>query len=402
MKKAKKENIVTVCVFLLLIFFFATMFWVVEDVEFSDEENRVLKSFPEFSLSRLLSGEFSKEMNVYFADQFPFRDAFVGAKGIAETILLKRENNGVVLLSGGSVAVRDMYSVEGGSVDFFNEEKMNAIGDIVASFSKNLTDNGIENVILLPPRTVDVMKSKLPSLFPSYRTEAAFDILSKKLENSSYVDLLPIYREKFENGEYVYFNTDHHWTTLGAYYAYVEIMRSFGMEYYTLEEFERETVSDAFFGTTWSRSGFKFVKPDTIEFFHLIGEDETKYTTKIFDRTYTKGDFAGFYDRDYLETKDKYSAFISGSNAHTEITKNGSEEREKLLLLKDSFGHSVAPFLALHFDLVIVDINYSSSLGEYFKDGTIDKVAVVYNMENIISSDNIGKLRVNVAPAKEN
>jgi hypothetical protein len=119
----------------------------------------------------------------------------------------------------------------------------------------------------------------------------------------------------------------------------------------------------------------------------------------VHDATYTKGEFKGFYDRDYLETKDKYSAFISGSNTYTSITKEG-EERETLLLIKDSFGHALAPFLALHFDLEIVDLNYNASINNYFTKLDIDKVVVTYNMENVISTDNLGKLRVKITPAQ--
>ena len=123
MKNAKKENIVTLAVFVLIIFFFAVAFWVQKDQSFSEQENRVLQTMPEFTLEKFISGQFSKEINNYFADQFPFRDTFVGAKGIAETVLLKRENNGVVLGKNDNVAVRDMYPIQGGKVDFYNEEK---------------------------------------------------------------------------------------------------------------------------------------------------------------------------------------------------------------------------------------------------------------------------------------
>lgn len=399
MKNMKKENIITTSVFVLIIFFFAITFWVQKDITFSEQENRVLQTLPEFTLEKFISGEFSKEINVYFADQFPFRDTFVGAKGVAETILLKRENNGVVLLKNGGVAVRNMYPIENGTIDFYNEEKMTAIGKIVKQFSDELTKNGIESAILLPPRSIDVKSHELPNMFPIYRTQSAYNILSEQLKDSTYIELLDWYRNADMNGEYVYFSTDHHWTVRGAYYAYEKIMQSFGMDYYSINDFEFEMASDEFYGTTWSRSGFKFVEPDELFFAHLKGEDESKYTVTVHDATYTKGSFTGFYDRDYLETKDKYSAFISGSNTYTTITKEG-EERETLLLIKDSFGHAIAPFLALHFNLEIVDLNYNASINNYFTKLDIDKVVVVYNMENVISTDNLGKLRVRITSAE--
>lgn len=395
MKNIKKENLITASVFVIIIFFFAITFWTQKDVAFSEQENRVLQTLPEFTLEKFISGQYSKEINVYFADQFPFRDSFVGAKGIVETLLLKRENNSVVLGKNDNVAVRDMYPIEGGTVDFYNEEKMTAIGKILDQFFEELTKNGIDSALLIPPRTLDVMKSSLPSLFPSYRTESAYELLENELGDSTYVKLLDMYRKMYDNGEYVYYNTDHHWTTLGAYYAYVEIMKSFGMDYYELSDFDIETASDSFFGTTWSRSGFKFVGCDTIEYFHLKDADESKYTSTIHDTTYTKGEMKGFYDRDYLKMKDKYSSFLSGSNKYTSIIKEG-EERETLLLIKDSFGHSIAPFLALHFNVEMIDLNYNNNIASYFKTLDVDKVVLVYNMENVISTDNIGKLRFKI------
>ena len=99
--------------------------------------------------------------------------------------------------------------------------------------------------------------------------------------------------------------------------------------------------------------------------------------------------FSGFYDFDYLdkikEGSDKYSMFLSATNPLTYITKNGDEGRETLLLIKDSFGHSLAPFLALHFDLVIVDIGDVANKVLTTNTFDVDRVLLCVNLENVVT-----------------
>ncbi|HPE95420.1 MAG TPA: DHHW family protein [Bacillota bacterium] len=401
MIKCRPENLVIVILFLTVIFGFAAAFFILPDNAFSEQENRTLQQLPDLSVKTLISGDYSAGINSYYADQFPLRDEFVGIKSAFELFMLKRENNSVTLGSGGTLAVRSMltlYSDDGtaeGKIDFYDSESVSAMTGIVKKFNETLEKKGVELAIVLPPRSADVFVSALPALYPSYRTDRLFAQLSEELEGTGYIDLLDMYRKKYDSGEYVYYRTDHHWTTLGAYYAYVEIMESFGYEPYSLDAFDVSVMSDEFYGTTWSKSGMRFVKPDTMERFILSDTDDSDYTSVINDKTYAGGGLTGFYDYSKLETKDKYAVFFGGSYSHTSISLSSGEDRETLLLLKDSFGHSVAPFLALHFDIEMVDLTYADSgLDKYFERYDIDKVVVILNAENVISSQYLARLRV--------
>ena len=192
----------------------------------------------------------------------------------------------------------------------------------------------------------------------------------------------------------MYYKTDHHWTSLGAYYAYVEIMNSWGLTPYPLDYFTRETVSEDFYGTTWSKAGMKWVGPDTIEFIRYPGDDTL--ITEIVD---TGEKLDGLYDRDYLAVKDKYSSFIGGNNGHVRIyPADGSpleSERETLVLIKDSFGHSLAPFLAAHFDLEIIDLRYYKLPAiDFVKETGADRVLILYNMDSLLTTNSLAMLNL--------
>lgn len=155
-----------------------------------------------------------------------------------------------------------------------------------------------------------------------------------------------------------------------------------GEEIAPIESYTREVVSDAFFGTTWSTAGMSWIAPDTMEYFRFAGD--TDFTTTILDNGTS---FAGFYDRSYLSKKDKYSSFIGGNNALVTVTKNGDADRPTLLLVKDSFAHSAVPFLAQHYDLVIVDIRYyKKSTAALIDEYGADRVLVLYNIDSLTSS----------------
>ncbi len=382
-----KVNIITVVSFLVLLFGFAALFVILPDKDYSDTENRALQTFPEFNLETLTDGSFSKEINMYFADQFPFRDAFVSAKALAELSLLKGENNGVLLGDDGVIADRLHSSPLGGESDkhisSFVAPQLEALNTFAAAQS-------IPVHAVIPPRTVDIYADKF-----SYPTDYSANLL-KELRGVSADVLVPVYDmllSKQTAGEYVYYRTDHHWTTLGAYYSYVEIMKSFGMEkdIISKDKFTAETVSNAFYGTTWCSSGLSFVDPDRMELWLLGNEQE--FTVTVPNAFGSAQALSGLYDLSYLETTNKYACFLStGLYDVIEIKKTSDTARPTLLLPKDSFANCLAPFLAQHFDLVIVNLDGTNltSVADYINKYSPDRVLIVWNLDNLISKDTLG------------
>lgn len=388
---SKKLNMINAVLFVAILLAFSLAFFFLPDQSFSEQENRSLRTLPRFTWEKLASGDYGEEINDYFADQFPLRDLLVGLKGCSELSLGKGENNGVVLGRDGQLQTRlfDAITAEKevmSSVDCYDPETVQRAIEGINRAGENLD---VPLDVLLTGRTVDVTASS--SSYPSLFGDALLEQLRTGVSDSvNYIETVPTLRQRHEAGEYVYYKTDHHWTTLGAYYAYVELLRSYGMEEEILpaDAFERELASSAFYGTAWSAGGMKHVSPDTLEIWQYGNEDAF---TVVADGK----ELDGFYSRAYLERKDQYSVFLDGTHDVVTVQKKG-EERQTLLLLKDSFANSIAPFLAQHFDLVLLNL---SSRRDYSDVSTLareygaDRVLVLYTVENLITADKLWNLR---------
>ena len=401
-------NIVTSVLFAAFLLIFTAAFVLTPDADFSEEENRSLTTFPKFTWERLLDGSFSSDINEYFADQFPARDSLVGIKGVTKTLLLKGENNGVLLGDDGQLAVRlfDAYKSRlerTPDMDYYYTENVAVAVDALNAFAKSSV---VPVTTMIPPRTVDIASSAF-----DYPTEIS-DVLDAQLAESivpeaGYLADLPKQMEtRYNDGEYVYFRTDHHWTTYGAYIAYTMLMREWGMESEIIpqEAFTVETVEN-FYGTTWSRAGYKFVEPDTLEVWTLGNEDE--FTTTCYTEKQVKGEdgkptkvkeaaktFPGWLNREYLAKKDKYAAFLDGTHNEQTVFKTTETGRPRLLLAKDSFANTMVPFLAQHFDLVIVNLaGRMTDLTEYVSEYGCDRVLIVWNRANLIENNILAAIK---------
>ncbi len=403
----KTINIITSVLFVVMILGFTAAFLIVPDSDFSEEENRSLTTFPKFSFERLADGTFSEKINEYFADQFPFRDSLVGIKSVSEMLFGKGENNGVLLGNNGQLGVRLFTAYKSRlertpDTDYYYPENVDAAISAVNAWAES---ESRPVATILPPRTIDVAASAF-----SYPSEIS-DALNAQIKNgisekANYIDLLSVMRERYDAGEYVYNRTDHHWTTYGAYIAYTELLKSWGMEDDVIPEdsFTVETVSD-FYGTTWSKAGYKFVAPDTLELWSLGNESE--FTTACYSTKQIKGEdgkpttakeeyhsFDGWLNREYLSKKDKYAAFLDGTHNEQTVTKNTDEPRERLLVVKDSFANTMVPFLAQHFDLVIVNLaNNMSKITEYAEEYDCDRIVIIYNVGNVVENANLASIK---------
>ena len=404
----RKLQITLISLFLFVLYGFSILFIVLPDESFSAEENRNLQTFPAFSTESLLDGSFSSKINTYFADQFPLRNGLVGIKGVAETVLWKGENNGVLLGTDGQLGVRlfTMYKSRlerTADMDFYYTENVRSAIDGVNAFADSCT---LPLVTLLPPRTVDVAADSFS--YPTLLSDRLHEqLVSGFSSDAHFLDVLPLFREKHAAGEYVYLRTDHHWTTYGAYLAYCEVMREFGMEAEILPEsaFTKETIAD-FYGTTWSKAGSKFVGPDTLELWSMGNDDDftlTFYSVKqakdengkIISVREPYQTMTSFYNRDKLSEKDKYAAFLDGTHNELTVSKTDGNfgDREVLLIAKDSFANTMVPFLSQHFDIVVVNLAANlTDLSNYIELYGADRVLLIYNWQNILENNNLAAI----------
>ena len=403
---AKGSDRTVMALFLAFIFVLGALIFIIPDKEFSEQENRALQGRPQLQskfdgnlierikagkfLDKYFSGDFAEDVGDYYSDQFPARDFFVGLKGVTEIAMLKGENNDVVLGEDGYLLSR---------MDHPDIDNVLKNYDASAAFANRMAEAGIPVTFAAAGRVIDIAEDKLPALYPVDVLHRPWDALndhaaqthiagSADYTDMLYLDLCTPLKAASEAGGDVMYRTDHHWTTHGAYLAYVELMKLWGMEALPESAFTVEVVSDAFYGTAWRNAGMKWIEPDTMEYYRYEGDED--FTMTVHDDGSV---FEGFYDRSYLEKTDKYSSFISGNHAYVTIEKNGDENRERLLLVKDSFGHSLAPFLAYHFDLEIIDLRYyKTSTSALALETGCDRVLLINNMDSLTSAATLGLL----------
>lgn len=393
-KESRGTDLLLILLTLGFIYVMAVLFWVLPDSDFSPQENRKLAAAPELSAENFFSGNLTEQVSGYMADQFPFRDFFVGMKALSETAQLKGQNNGVILGSDGYLITR---------MDYPNETVLKTNLNAAARFQQAAQEQGIRSVTAFAGRKQDTCDKYLPAAYGSYYSDRIWDILDGIAgeRDFEYINLRDPLRRYASDGEMVYYKTDHHWTSLGAYYAYTQVIEALGDTPLPLDAFKVETASEDFYGTTWSAAGAKWVKPDAITYYH--GRNES-YTMEIEDNTrqfegytgctYEVRDgknyavFDSIYVREFLKEKDQYASFLGGNFGYTHITANGTGERETLLVLKDSFAHSMAPFLLQHYDLILVDLRYYKvPMLRFCEENGIDKVLMLYNMETLTEGD---------------
>ena len=202
--------------------------------------------------------------------------------------------------------------------------------------------------------------------------------------------------------EYIYYRTDHHWTTLGSYYAYKAYInktmdRAGDISNPEEEGYNITTVSDDFLGTNYSKALLPGTQPDSISKIEKSGADSDKAKTKltVLNAKYEViSTFDEPYDESYLAKKDKYSYFISGNNPIAVLEKErteGQRSNRNLLVVKDSYAHCMLPLLADDFESVVaVDMRYfRSNLDKVIEEYAITDVLFLYNIYNFASDKNL-------------
>lgn len=187
--------------------------------------------------------------------------------------------------------------------------------------------------------------------------------------------------------EYLYYKTDHHWTALGAYYAYRAWAQAQKIPVREQEDYKISTGSEEFYGTLYSKVNIQ-MPADTV----LLYEDERSYRVEYdMDGKPQKSMFS----MKRLSEKDKYMVYLDGNHALTQIQQQGQKKTEKkLLVIKDSYAHTFVPFLAQDYDEVImVDFRYNKMpVSMIIENYGITDILVLYNATNFVHDDNLYQL----------
>ncbi len=370
MKKfSKKASDISICVLCFLIsfsFFLLLIFGSHKD--FSERENRALQKPPKLSFSALADGSFFRKLSNFSSDQFPFRPLFCSLSSLSELALLRNECNGIIIADEGQLISR-------------HDEKANVLSsnlDAISSFFESHGD--LPSFLLVAPRAIDVEKENLPSLFYEDYGKNSYDVLHERIANEKLIEIQEQLKNLSQNGEQTWYATDHHWTTRGAYETYLCLCKKLGKSAYSPEYFNVECVTKDFLGTSFSRSGLpeSHLNADTIELYRYSGDDDIEVIYPTAKKT-----VYGFYDMTALERKDKYQIFLGGNTDLLQI-RDPSKGKPRMLLIKDSFANCLIPFLALHYDIDVIDLRYyKSSLKKFTENKTFDTILVVYGIDTL-------------------
>ena len=232
---------------------------------------------------------------------------------------------------------------------------------------------------MLIPNSIYIYQEKLPDNATTYNQREIIDNfyskLNDKIKTIDVTDLLMDNKDK-----YIYFKTDHHMTSLGAYLAYTKLCLAANIEAEKLENFESQIVSKNFFGTFDSKAQIINQENDQIEIY--VNQNNLNIKSAEYDNETTKS----IFNTEYLDKKDKYSFFLNGNNAKV-VVKTNVENGKKLLVIKDSYAHIMAQFLCQNFEEIhFIDPRYyKSSLTEYATQNNITDILFLYNTSNLVS-----------------
>lgn len=347
-------------------FFLLNLF--LPDKDFSEKENRQLQTLPKFTFSSLFSGTFATRFEDYCSDQFAGRDVWIEAKASAELAQGKQQNNGVFLCSGERL------------IEPFTAPEPDTLSAAVQA-ADSLSDTGVPVSLALIPTAAQLYADLLPDGAPNDDQQAVI--------NSAYaqtaLETIDLSSALAAHGsEYIFYRTDHHWTSLGAYYAANVLRASWGLPEIEKAALSPEIISDSFQGTLYSSSGFFWVTPDGMETLVAApeGSSVTRYETNGTEQTLP------LYNYDRLAIKDKYTFFLGG-NIPRAVVDTGTVDVDapSLLILRDSYADSLVPFLTDAFsEIHLIDLRYyTGSVNEYIAENNIDRVLLLYSTDNFCS-----------------
>ncbi len=375
--KKSKCRYIPAFVFLIFIFGMAIWFLFSPKSDYSSAEKRYLQQFPDASIENISNGTFGEEFESFFADQFPMRNLWVGFNAYFS---LYTGNNG----ANGVYNCKNDYLI---NVPVSTDNNLDKNLGAITKF-KNSIDTPV--TVMFAPSTGYITDDVLPAVHNNYNDDEYFENADKTLEQSgiNFVDLRETFKEEYKNGTQLYYKTDHHWTTAGAYTAYTKLCESLGTTPTPKDSFDIKSY-DGFYGTTYSTSGFLLTPADSIEVWENPNNNENNIKVKITEgKQITEYNSMFFYD--HLEEDDKYPVFIDGNHALTEIT-NTSAKGGTLVMIKDSFSHCLAPFLADNYSkIILVDMRYYKlSVSDLIEQENPEQVVVLYGIDNIATDTDI-------------
>lgn len=380
----KRSAIFTIAVLASILLVFTAADLIHEDRLFSDTENRILAARPKLSMENVLQGKYMKDYETYATDQFVSRDKWIAIKTYTDIALGRQEINGVYLGKDGYLIEQHLPE------DYPKELELEKLAML-----KKLVERWDAQVMLVP--TADnILRDKMPAHAPYFDEAALLERVREEIGGDSCIDVYSALRE--HAGEEIYYRTDHHWTSLGAYYGYLvwedaqeeaagraqgttgqktaAAQNSAGQEGRRYGTDRLATVTEDFLGTLHSKVNLD-MEADSIQYFPETVDRPLKVT---YDMRETKD---SCYEESYLDTKNKYGFFLDDNHALVEI-ETDYHNGKTLFVIKDSYANCFIPMLIPHYERIyVMDLRYFngrlfSFMGEREPEEGMD-VLVLYN-----------------------
>ncbi len=349
-----------------------------EKQEFSETRNGKLAEFPDFTAKKVYNGSFTSGVETYISDHFAGHDSWVTLKTVTELLSGKKESNNIYIL-------KDRL------VEKIAEPKEEIISKSVKGIRTFAEKNNVKPYLMIVPTQAEIYSSELPANAPNPDQQAFIgDIYSELSDCTVPIDVYSVLSAN--SSDYIYYRTDHHWTTKGAFLAYTAASKRMNFTPLTEDDYDIEHAGENFRGTFFSKVLYDGITPDTLDIWLPAngGEEPVVEITSTFDEAPAVHE--GMYFREYLDVKDKYSTFF-GTNQPMIRLRTGNKGG-RLLIFKDSYAHCFVPFLSQHYsEITMLDLRYIQISYDQLVDvSEYDQVLIMYNASTFMSDENIKKL----------
>ena len=362
-----RHGLILAAIFAAVIVLFDLLTLLIPDRKYSASENRMLAQAPVLSGSALADGSFFEKAEDHLADQFVLRDLWMSLDLFRARIFGAKENGGVYLC-------RDRYLMQVPSEPNTEavERNLAAINRFAAKY-KNL-----DCYLCTVPNAFCILEKKLPIGAPVRDQKADIAAIAGALQGVKFLDVTEALEA--HSGEYLYYRTDHHWTSLGAKYAFEAMAPELGIE--PTQDYDVYTVSTKFQGTLSSKSGSHGAK-DTITIYTPTYGVEYKVTYRD-----TQTTTCSVYDSSCLQEKDQYTVFLGGNHPRVDIATT-SANKHCLLIFKDSYANCFVQFLTPCYQkIILIDPRYYyDKLETLIRQEGVTDVLFLYNTDTFLTDN---------------
>lgn len=377
-KQKQKNKRIIKClmgpVFIICILFFTVINIILPDKTVSEEENRSLATRPALTLESLLSGSFMDKFETYQTDQFVGRNTWRKFKTSLDRFGGNNEENGVLIGKKGQL-MEDIASPDSNQLDSTLQS--------IKTFASSYPDINVN--MMLVPDAANVLKKQLPVFSTVTDQDTLFANVKRELGDSvQWIDVGTTLKKHTD--EKIYYKTDHHWTSLGAFYAFTASVAPLNIDADAVNNFDSYPVSTTFNGTLSAKAGCYLNTKEQIDIYVPKTADTDLVISYVDDQKKT----ASLYDSEKLKTRDQYGVFLGGNSSLIDI-KTVSADSRRLLVIKDSFANSFIPFLTPYFrEIIIVDPRYySGSIQDIMDTYRISDALFLYSGNTFFQDNNI-------------